>query len=108
MSNTWIRTGMAAALALVLLGLSTGCGGKKKARAVQSYVSTSQSYYEGALALEKRNLRKANTCFERMTSEEIGDRLGVSPTAARMLLSRARRRLDGLLKPLLGAAQRDA
>jgi RNA polymerase sigma-70 factor, ECF subfamily len=47
------------------------------------------------------------SCFEQMTSEEIGRRLGVSPTAARMLLSRARGRLQGLLKPLHGAAGRD-
>ncbi len=29
------------------------------------------------------------TCFEQMTSDEVGHRLGISPTAARMLLSRA-------------------
>jgi RNA polymerase sigma-70 factor (ECF subfamily) len=39
------------------------------------------------------------TCFEQMSSEEIADRLGVSPTAVRMLLSRARRRLQRLLEP---------
>jgi RNA polymerase sigma-70 factor (ECF subfamily) len=43
------------------------------------------------------------TCFEQMTSEEIAERLGVSPAAARMLLSRARRRLERLLKPFRGA-----
>lgn len=47
-------------------------------------------------------------CFEQMTSEEVGERLGVSPTAARMLLFRARRRLSRLLQPLLGAAEKDA
>ena len=40
------------------------------------------------------------TCFEQMSSEEIADRLGISPTAVRMLLSRARRRLQRLLEPL--------
>jgi RNA polymerase sigma-70 factor, ECF subfamily len=44
------------------------------------------------------------TCFEQMTSEEIAERLGVSPTAVRMLLSRARRRLHRLLEPLGAAA----
>jgi RNA polymerase sigma-70 factor, ECF subfamily len=37
------------------------------------------------------------SCFEQMTSEEIGQRLGASPTAVRMLFSRARRRLQRLL-----------
>jgi RNA polymerase sigma-70 factor, ECF subfamily len=45
--------------------------------------------------------------FEQMTSEEVAERLGLSPTATRMLLSRARRRLHGLLEPLQGAAKRD-
>ncbi len=40
-----------------------------------------------------------------MTSEEVAERLGISPTAARMLLCRARRRLERLLEPF-GAAQR--
>jgi RNA polymerase sigma-70 factor (ECF subfamily) len=48
------------------------------------------------------------TCFEQITSEEVGQRLGISPTAARMLLSRARRRLHGLIEPLQGAAGKDA
>jgi len=48
------------------------------------------------------------SCFEQMTSAEVGEHLGISPTAARMLLSRARRRLHGLLKPLQGAAREDA
>ncbi len=47
------------------------------------------------------------SCFEQMTSEEVGERLGTSPTAARMLLSRARRRLQRLLGPLAGAAGED-
>jgi RNA polymerase sigma-70 factor, ECF subfamily len=44
------------------------------------------------------------TCFERMTSEEVADALKISPTAVRMLLSRARRRLRRLLEPCPGAA----
>ena len=40
------------------------------------------------------------TCFEQMSSEEIAARLGISPTAVRMLLCRARRRLQRLLEPL--------
>ncbi|MBN2025038.1 MAG: sigma-70 family RNA polymerase sigma factor [Pirellulales bacterium] len=48
------------------------------------------------------------TCFEQMTSEVVAQRLGISPTAARMLLSRARRRLQGILEPLHGAAGKDA
>jgi RNA polymerase sigma-70 factor (ECF subfamily) len=47
------------------------------------------------------------SCFEQMTSEEVGQRLGTSPTAARMLLSRARRRLQGLLGPPTGAREQD-
>ena len=39
------------------------------------------------------------SCFERMTSDEVAERVGISPTAARMLLSRARRRLRRLLEP---------
>jgi RNA polymerase sigma-70 factor, ECF subfamily len=38
------------------------------------------------------------TCFEQMATEEVAERLGIRPTAARMLLSRARRRLGRLLK----------
>ncbi len=37
------------------------------------------------------------TCFEKMTSEQAGERLGISATAARMLLSRARERLRRML-----------
>jgi RNA polymerase sigma-70 factor, ECF subfamily len=48
------------------------------------------------------------SCFEQMTSEEIAKRLGISPTAARMLLSRARRRLQRLLEPLGNAVEKDA
>jgi RNA polymerase sigma-70 factor (ECF subfamily) len=47
------------------------------------------------------------TCFEQMTSEEVGEQLGISPTAARMLLCRARRRLQRLLEPLHAARERD-
>jgi len=39
------------------------------------------------------------TCFEQMSSEEVAERLGVSPAAARMLLLRARERLRILLEP---------
>lgn len=46
-------------------------------------------------------------CFEQMTSEEVGRRLGISPAAARVLLSRARRHLQRLLKPLRGAVGKD-
>jgi RNA polymerase sigma-70 factor (ECF subfamily) len=42
------------------------------------------------------------SCFEQMTSEEVAQRLGISPTATRMLLCRARRRLQRLLEPLAG------
>jgi RNA polymerase sigma-70 factor, ECF subfamily len=48
------------------------------------------------------------TCFEQMTSEDVGEQLGISATAARMLLSRARRRLNRLLEPLGVASGRDA
>jgi RNA polymerase sigma-70 factor, ECF subfamily len=48
------------------------------------------------------------TCFEQMTSEENAERLGISPTATRMLLSRARRRLRTLLEPFGDAVGRDA
>jgi RNA polymerase sigma-70 factor (ECF subfamily) len=44
-------------------------------------------------------------CFEDLSSEEVGRRLRISPTAARMLLSRARRRLQRLLAPLVGVAE---
>jgi RNA polymerase sigma-70 factor (ECF subfamily) len=46
-------------------------------------------------------------CFEQMTSEEVAERLGTSPTAARMLLSRARRRLQRLLAPWGGNTEKD-
>ena len=46
------------------------------------------------------------SCFEQMTSEEVAQRLGISPTATRMLLSRARRRLERLLEPLIGSTGR--
>jgi RNA polymerase sigma-70 factor, ECF subfamily len=45
-------------------------------------------------------------CFEEMNSEEISERLGVSPTAVRMLLSRARQRLHRLLEASRDAVQR--
>jgi RNA polymerase sigma factor (sigma-70 family) len=48
------------------------------------------------------------TCFEQMTSEEIAERLGISPTATRMLLSRARRRLQRLLELFGDAVEKDA
>jgi RNA polymerase sigma-70 factor (ECF subfamily) len=47
------------------------------------------------------------TCFEQMTSVEIAERLGIAPTAVRMLLSRARQRLERLLEPWVGAAEKD-
>jgi RNA polymerase sigma-70 factor (ECF subfamily) len=46
------------------------------------------------------------TCFEKLNSEEVAERLGINPTAARMLLSRARERLRRLLEPLDGTARR--
>jgi RNA polymerase sigma-70 factor (ECF subfamily) len=36
-------------------------------------------------------------CVEKMSSEQVAERLGISPTAARMLLARARGRLQELL-----------
>lgn len=47
------------------------------------------------------------TCFEQMTSEEIAEQLGISPAATRMLLCRARRRLERLLDPFGGATEED-
>lgn len=45
-------------------------------------------------------------CFEQISSEEIAERLRVSPAAARMLLLRARKRLRRLLAPLdVGSVQ---
>jgi RNA polymerase sigma-70 factor, ECF subfamily len=46
------------------------------------------------------------TCFEQMSSDEVAERLRISPTAARMLLVRARERLRRLLGPLAGASKR--
>ena len=47
-------------------------------------------------------------CFEQMTSEEVAERLGIRPTAVRMLLSRARKRLERLLQPFgLAAEQKE-
>ena len=46
--------------------------------------------------------------FEQMTSEEVAQRLRVSPTATRMLLCRARGRLQRLLEPLVGAPEEDS
>ena len=40
------------------------------------------------------------SCFEQMTSEEVAKQVGISPAAARMLLCRARRRLERLLEPV--------
>jgi RNA polymerase sigma-70 factor (ECF subfamily) len=45
------------------------------------------------------------SCFEQMSSEEVGEQVGISPTAARMLLSRARRRLQRVLKASGGVTQ---
>jgi RNA polymerase sigma-70 factor, ECF subfamily len=42
--------------------------------------------------------------FEQMASEEVAERLRISPTAARMLLCRARERLRRLLEPFDGAS----
>jgi len=47
------------------------------------------------------------SCFEQMTCEQAAQQLGASPSAVRMLLSRARRRLQRLLGPLYGAVKRD-
>lgn len=46
------------------------------------------------------------TCFEQMSSEEVAERLGISATAARMLLSRARERLRRILAKSDVASQR--
>jgi RNA polymerase sigma-70 factor (ECF subfamily) len=45
--------------------------------------------------------------FEQTTAEETAERLGISPAAVRMLLSRARQRLRRLLEPLGGASEDD-
>ncbi len=47
------------------------------------------------------------SCFEQMTCEQAAQQLGTSPNAVRMLLSRARRRLQRLLGLSCGAPQRD-
>jgi RNA polymerase sigma-70 factor (ECF subfamily) len=47
------------------------------------------------------------TCFEDLSSQEIAQRLRISPTATRMLLSRARRRLERLLAPFVGVAEKN-
>jgi RNA polymerase sigma-70 factor (ECF subfamily) len=46
------------------------------------------------------------SCFEQLTCEQAAAQLGISPTAARMLLSRARRRLQRLLAPSRRAERR--
>ena len=46
-------------------------------------------------------------CFEQMTSEEVAERLGIRPTAVRMLLSRARKRLERLLQRFSTAAEQE-
>jgi RNA polymerase sigma-70 factor, ECF subfamily len=45
--------------------------------------------------------------FEQLTCEQAAQQLGISPAAARMLLSRARRRLRRLLGLSCGSAMRD-
>jgi RNA polymerase sigma-70 factor, ECF subfamily len=45
------------------------------------------------------------TCFEQMSGEEVAERLGITPTAARILLSRARGRLKRLLESFGGASE---
>ncbi len=47
------------------------------------------------------------SCFEQMTCEQAARELGIHPTAARMLLSRARRHLQRLLGRFCGAAKDD-
>jgi len=47
------------------------------------------------------------SCFEQMTSAEVAKQMGISPTAARMQLSRARRRLARLLEPSGGAPREE-
>jgi len=42
------------------------------------------------------------SCFDEMTSEEVAEQMGISPSATRMLLSRARRSLQRLLEPCPG------
>ena len=45
--------------------------------------------------------------FGQMTSDEVARQLGISPTAARMLLSRAGRCLEWLLEPFRSAPEED-
>jgi RNA polymerase sigma-70 factor (ECF subfamily) len=47
------------------------------------------------------------SCFEQMTSDEVAEQVGISPAAARMLLCRARRRLERLLEPLCGVSREE-
>jgi RNA polymerase sigma-70 factor (ECF subfamily) len=47
------------------------------------------------------------SCFEQITSEEVAQRLGIRPTAVRMLLCRARKRLERLLEPFGAAVKKD-
>lgn len=68
-------------LAILLLGSATGCAKKRRAAAVQSFATTSESYYDGAMALEKRNLRKAKSTFERMAYQAAEDRRVYEPLA---------------------------
>ena len=46
------------------------------------------------------------TYFEQMSSDEVARQMRISPTATRMLLSRARRRLEEYLEPLGTAAKK--
>ncbi|MEN6557841.1 MAG: sigma-70 family RNA polymerase sigma factor [Thermoguttaceae bacterium] len=46
-------------------------------------------------------------CFEQMTTEEVAERMNISPTATRMLLSRARRRIQRLLEPFGDTVEKD-
>jgi RNA polymerase sigma-70 factor (ECF subfamily) len=47
------------------------------------------------------------TCFEHMSSEKVAERLRIKPSAARMLLFRARERLRRLLEAVGGAVGQD-
>ncbi|MBN2291868.1 MAG: sigma-70 family RNA polymerase sigma factor [Pirellulales bacterium] len=47
------------------------------------------------------------TYFEQMPSTEVAEQLGISPTAARMLLSRARQRLQRFLEPFYEAVSQE-
>ncbi len=63
------------------------------------------------IAVARLPLRQAQVfclaCFEQMSTEEVAERVGVNPAAARMLLFRARKRLRRLLEPLDGTLERD-